>query len=114
VDDAGGWIGPDHPKKTLWVVLRMSEAVRITGRRLDAPGFLTLRRGGDAPGVEFVVSNPARQTVIPAGASAAIMQTYAFLPSHVFYPSPGCWEFTVRTAEKEVRIIRELARREGP
>jgi hypothetical protein len=107
VDGSATWRSGE-PVKTLWVLLRTSEAVRIRGRRLDGPGALTLRRGDDPPADTLVIPNPARQSVIPGGAPPEIMRAYAFLPSHVFYPSPGCWEFTIRLGEEEVRIVRDL------
>lgn len=105
VDGSATWRSGE-PVKTLWVLLRTSEDVRIRGRRLDGPGALTLRRGEDPPGDMLVFANPARQSVVPDGAPPEIMRDYVFLPSHVFYPSPGCWEFTVRIGEEEMRIVR--------
>jgi len=107
VDGSATW-RTGEPVKTLWVLLRTSRDVRIRGRRLDGPGALTLRRGDDPPADMLVIANPARQSVIPGGAPPEIMRDYIFLPSHVFYPSPGCWEFTVRVGEEEMRIVRNL------
>ena len=56
----------------------------------------------------LVITNPARQSAIPGGAPAAVLRDYVFLPSTVFYPSPGCWEFTIRIGEDEVHIVRDL------
>jgi hypothetical protein len=109
VDGSATWRSGE-PVKTLWVLLRTSEDVRIRGRRLDVPGALTLRRADDPPADMLVIANPARQSVIPGGASAEIVRDYVFLPSHVFYPSPGCWEFTVRIGAEEVHIVRHLKR----
>jgi hypothetical protein len=67
-----------------------------------------LRRGDDPPGDTLVIANPARQSVVPGGAPPEIMRDYVFLPSHVFYPGPGCWEFTVRVGEEEILIVRDL------
>lgn len=107
VDGPATWRSGE-PVKTLWVLLRTSEDVRIRGRQLDGPGTLTLRRGDDPPGDMLVIANPARQSVVPGGAPPEIMRDYVFLPSHVFYPSPGCWEFIVRVGEEEMRIVRDL------
>jgi hypothetical protein len=107
VDGSAVW-RPGEPVKTVWVLLRTPEEVRIEGRRLDAPGVLTLRRGDDAPATSLVIANPARQSVIPGGAPPEVMRAYAFLTSHVFYPSPGCWEFTVRIGQQTSRIVRDL------
>ena len=30
------------------------------------------------------------------------------MPSHVFYSSPGCWEFTVQVGSDAVRLVREI------
>jgi hypothetical protein len=107
VDGSANW-RRGEPAKTLWVLLRTSEEVRITGRQLDGPGTLTLRRGDDRPADMLIVANPARQSVIPGGAPPAIMRAYVFVLSDVFYPSPGCWEFTVRVGQEEVRVVRDL------
>lgn len=112
VDGSAGW-SSHQPIKTLWVFLRTSEEVRIAGRRLDGPGVLRLRRGGNSPASMLIIENPARQSVIPGGASRSIMRDYVFLPSHVFYPSPGCWEFTVRIGQEEIRIVRDLKPKAG-
>jgi hypothetical protein len=107
VDGSATWRSGE-PVKTLWVLLRTSDDVRIDGHRLDAPGALTLRRGDDPPADALVIANPARHSVIPGGAPPEIMRAYVFLPSHVFYPNPGCWEFTVRIGQKQWRIVRDL------
>jgi hypothetical protein len=106
--DGATWRG-DEPVKTLWVLVRTSEQVRIEGRRLDARGRVKIR-GGDDPRKRdaLVIANPARQSVMPGGASPDVMRAYAFLTSHVFYPSPGCWEFTVRIGQQDYRIVRNL------
>ncbi|PYR28096.1 MAG: hypothetical protein DMF98_03960 [Acidobacteria bacterium] len=110
VDGSATWTSATEPVKTLWVLQRSSEPVSISGHRLDAPGFLKLRRGDDPPTTELVVANPARESAIPGGARPEIMRAYAFLPSHVFYPSPGCWEFRVHQGRYDVNIVRELNR----
>jgi hypothetical protein len=94
--------------KTLWVLLRTSDELRIEGRRLDGPGVLQLRRGSDPPADVLVVENPGKQSVIPGGAPRSVMQVFAFISSHVFYPTPGCWEFIVRLGQQETRIVRDL------
>jgi hypothetical protein len=107
VDGSATWRSGE-PVKTLWVLLRTSEEVRIEGHRLDGPGTLTLRRGDDPPTDVFVIANPARQSAIPGGAPLEVKRAYVFIPSHVFYPSPGCWEFTVRIGQEDVHIVRDL------
>ena len=113
VDGSTTWRSSE-PVKTLWVLVRTSQDVRIRGRRLDGPGALTFRRGDDPPADILVIADPTRQSVTPGGAPAAIMRDYAFVPSYVFYPSPGCWEFTVRIGDAEVRIVRDLKRAVEP
>jgi hypothetical protein len=108
VDGRTGWNSADDPVKTLWVLLRTSEFVRISGRRVDGPGQVRLRRGDDALADSLVIANPIRATAIPGGVRPEVMRSYVFLPSHVFYSSPGCWEFTVRVGQDEARITREL------
>jgi hypothetical protein len=108
VDGPATWTSATEPVKTLWMLQRSSEPVSISGHRLDAPGSLKLRRGDDPPTTELVVANPAPESAIPGGARPEILRAYAFLPSHVFYPSPGCWEFRVHQGGYDVNIVREL------
>jgi len=109
VDGGGGvWEHAEHPVKTLWVVSRTSEPVRITGHRVDGPGTARFRLGQDEPQSMFVIADPSAASVIPGGASADVMRTYSFLPSHVFYSSPGCWEFIVRIGRDEVRLVQKV------
>lgn len=103
------WEHAEHAVKTLWVISRTSAPVRITGNRLDGPGAAKFRRGQDEPmEAEFVIADARVASAIPGGASADVMQAYAFIPSHVFYSSPGCWEFTVQVGSDEVRLVREI------
>ena len=108
VDGSRTWSGEQEPVKTLWVLRRTTDPVRISGHRLDGPGFVKLRRGSDAPSEVLVVANPSRESVIPGGAPPEVIRSYAFLPSDVFYPSAGCWQFTIRIDVKDFRIVREL------
>jgi hypothetical protein len=108
VDGSAPFQGEAVPHKTLWVLQRTSSPVRISGRRLDAPGSAKLRYGGSDAADTMFVANPGKETVIPGGASPIVMSEYVFLPSHVMYPSPGCWEFTVQIAQETFRIVREL------
>lgn len=103
------WNHAEHPVKTLWVVSRTSSPLRITGNRLDGPGTAKFRIGQDTPIEEaLVIADPSLASAIPGGASTEVMQAYSFIPSHVFYPSPGCWEFTVQLASEEVRLVLEI------
>jgi hypothetical protein len=108
VDGRAPWSGADYPTKTLWVFSRAAKNVRIEGRRLDGGESVKLRTGDDAPSQAMVISDPAAWSVVPGGASSAVMKTYAFIPSHVFYPSPGCYEFTIRIGDRQERIVREI------
>jgi len=108
-DDDQPWQGGAHPVKTLWILERTSEEVRIQGRQLDGPGVLSFRRLPEAASDTLVIRDPSRTTVIPGGASAAVMRTYAFVPSYVFYPGPGCWEIVVGVGAHETRIVREVS-----
>lgn len=102
------WTNGAHPVKTLWVFARTSLDVRIEGRRLDGPGALTFQRQPDPVTEVLVITDPGRTSVIPGGAPSEVMRAYSFIPSYVFYPSPGCWEFTVRIGDDEVRIVYEM------
>jgi hypothetical protein len=108
VDGSATWPGDLVPLKTVWVLRRTSDSVRISGRRVDAPGTAKLRHGRDTPSDVLFVANPSNESVIPGGASPAVMRSFVFLSSHVFYPSPGCWLFTVHIGQQEYRIVREL------
>ena len=104
----GHWGGADFPAKTVWVFAHPVKNVRIDGRRLDGAGAVTIRTGNDAPSPVLVIPDPAAWSVTPGGASAETMKQYAFVMSHVFYPSPGCYELTIRIGDRQVRIVREL------
>lgn len=108
VDGGVAFRGAPEPVKTLWVVRRTSETLRISGRRLDGPGNVLMRQAQATPADVLLIGDPARASVIPGGAPAAVMREYAFLPSHVFYPSAGCWEFTIESASSTARIVRQV------
>ena len=108
VDGSATWPGDLEPLKTVWVLRLTSDPVRISGHRLDAPGTAQLRHGSDTPSDVLFVANPSNQSVIPGGAPPAVTRSFVFLSSHVFYPSPGCWLFTVQIGQQEFRIVREL------
>jgi hypothetical protein len=104
---AGGWGGADHPIKTLWVFSRESTtSVRIRGRQLDGSGRLTFSSGKDeAISDELTLIDPSRKSVIPGGATSEIMKSYAFVPSYVFYPTPGCWQFEIHIDGNDHHIV---------
>ena len=108
VDGGAKFRGEAHPVKTLWVLRRTSESIRITGRRLDAPGVITVRQGQEPPSEALEIRDPPRASVIPGRASADVMRDYVFLTSHVFYPSAGCWEFTLQAGASVAHIVRHV------
>ena len=108
VDGLAPFHGLNVPAKTAWVFVRPVKNVRIEGRRLDGPETVTFQSGNDSPSKALVIPDPAAWSVTPGGASPDIMKQYAFVTSHVFYPSPGCYEFTIRIADREERIVRDV------
>jgi hypothetical protein len=56
----------------------------------------------------LVVENPSARSVRPGGASAEVMKSYVFIPSYVFYPSPGCWQLNARLGDNNTRIVLEV------
>ena len=106
------WSAADAPVKTLWVVRRTDQPVRITGQRVDGPGVARLRQGSDEPAEALVVASAAHRSVRPGGATPEVMSAYEFLTSHVFYQSPGCWRFEVRVGDQVAHIVREVTRRQ--
>jgi hypothetical protein len=76
VDGSYNWSSADEPMKTLWVLLRTSESVRIVGRRVGAPEWVRFGRGADMPADVLVISNPIRDTAIPGGARPEVMRSY--------------------------------------
>ena len=89
----GGW-GDTLPLKTVWVLARrLSGDLRVSGHRLDGAGTMRFRVGLDGPVTDSLfVKDAVAASMIPGGASAAVMQKYAFVAAYVFFPSPGCWE----------------------
>ena len=107
--DFGRWSGPGVPVKSAWVLSRKSAGpLQVKGRRLDGPGVLTFSYQGGPPTDVLRVADPWRWSMIPGGATAQLMKDYAFIGSHVIYPSPGCWELTATLGDEEVRIVRDL------
>ena len=103
------WEHAEHPVKTLWVIARTSAVVRIGGKRVDGPGTVKFRLGQDEPfHADLVIADPSAASAVPGGASPQVMRAYSFIPSHVLYSSPGCWEFTVQVGSDEVRLVREI------
>jgi hypothetical protein len=91
----------------LWVFSRESTtSVRIRGRQLDGSGRLTFSGGKDeAITDELTLTDPSKRSVIPGGATPEIMKSYVFIPSYVFYPSPGCWQFEIHIGGNDHYIV---------
>lgn len=104
---AGVWQGADEPVKTLWVFFRESaKSVRIRGRQLDGSGRPRFRSGIDEPISDaLTITDPSETSVVPGGATAEVMKMYAFVPTYVFYPSPGCWQFDIGIGDNEFHIV---------
>ena len=110
VDGGVRWQGPSHPVKSLWVLHRTSEVVRIAGRLHGESAIASFRHGENQSPTTLFVIDPSRDSVIPGGATADALRQYVFLPSHVFYPSAGCWQFTIRVGSTESTVTRLVAR----
>ena len=104
---AGSWRGPEKPVKTLWVFARESASnVRIQGRQLSGVGRTSFSRGVNGPVTDaLVITDTGAISVIPDGATPEIMRFYAFVPSYIYYPTAGCWEFTAQFGGEETRIV---------
>lgn len=104
------WAGAEERIKTLWVFSKKASGrLRISGRRLDGDGELQFQDGMDGarqPALD--IADPWKRSVTPGGSTPEILRAYAFLPNYVIYPSPGCWQFTVRLGADEARITIEI------
>ena len=88
--------------------------LQVRGRRLDAPGVVSFRPNKDeSPSDVLRIPDPWgwRWSMIPGGASTQINRDFAFIPSLLLYPSPGCWELTATLGGEEVRIVRDLRKK---
>lgn len=108
VDVTRGWTAATAPVKTLWVVSMPASRVRISGRRLDGTGTVTVQHSGRPPTGVVEIDNPRAWSVKPGGATRDVMASYAFFSSQVFYPTYGCYQFDVEVDGTVVRIVREL------
>src|SRR5436190_7746882 len=107
--DSGMWSGPNALVKSAWVLSRKGAGMlQVRGRRLDASGVLAFHYQNGPPTDVLRVADPWRSSMIPGGATAQLMKDYAFIGSHVMYPSPGCWELTATLGDEKVRIVRDL------
>lgn len=111
VDGSASWMGAGVPVKTLWVVAQSNQRIEIAGRLRGGSETARFRRGSDTIADTLIIENPRRESVIPGGATADLLREYAFIPSHVFYPVPGCWEFTVSISGAQHRLVRSVETR---
>jgi hypothetical protein len=111
IDTSGGrWESSEARIKTLWVFSqKASGPLHIVGRRLDGDGTARFRDGG----VEGIPKDALdidewRRGAWPGNATPEVRRDYAFVPNYVIYPSPGCWQFTVRLGAEVTRITIEI------
>ncbi len=105
-----GWCCSTCGMKTLWITARSQQGdLQIRGHKLEDEGVALLQSGW--------AKQPSDQLVIRAAHSAPgvrpntrqeVLRKYAFWPSGVIYPSPGCWEMIANYGDREVRIIQYL------
>ena len=100
--------GSANPVKTLWVLAQSKQRLRITGRLLNGSATAQFRHGSGPLTRDLVVEDLARSSVVPGGATPEMLREYAFIMSHVFYPVPGCWEFTVAIGDAKHTIVRTI------
>jgi hypothetical protein len=105
--NAGGWAGADAPVKTLWIFWRESAtSVRIRGHEVNGSGKLMFSRGmGQAISDELTFTDARKMSVIPGGATPEIMKSHVFMPSYVFYPTRGCWQFDIGIGGNDYHIV---------
>jgi hypothetical protein len=104
------WTNAEERVKTLWVLSkRASGPLHIEGRRLDGEGRARFQDGGvdGMPKDALDIDNPWGRAW-PGNATPEVRRAYAFVPNYVLYPSPGCWQFTVRLGADETRITIEI------
>lgn len=95
-------------------MLVIDQPLLVTGRRLDGQGYLRFSTGSDrSPALELELSDLEGRSVIPGGARAEILSRYLFVPAYLVFPSPGCWELTVRFGVAERRIVVEQRESRG-
>ncbi len=104
-----GW-GPNAPMKTLWILRTTRDRVAITGHELQTGSKTRFQAGDpDSPITDvMVIDDPWRSSVIPGGATWDLKNQYLFLPSQVYYPSPGCFVFDVAAGTSHGTITLEI------
>src|SRR5262245_35104706 len=100
----------EHPTKTLWIFKTTSDRVVIRGQHLHTGATTKFQVGGpDSPLTDvMVVEDPWKSSVIPGGATWEIKNQYLFIPSQVYYPSPGCFTFDVTVGTAHGTIVLEI------
>jgi len=111
VDGSASWSASTTPIKTLWVFAQSDHGFEVTGRRQGGSETARFRTGNGQIKDTLTVVDLRRETVRPGGAGAEVLQRYAFIPSHVYYPVAGCWEFTLVSAGETHRIVKNLEER---
>jgi hypothetical protein len=96
--------------KTLWIFRTTREPVRVAGRELHSGEPTRFQHDGlDAPVTDtMMITDPWRESVIPGGQTWDLKNQFLFITSYVFYPSPGCYEFTVEREHVSHRILVEV------
>ena len=54
---------------------------------------------------ELTLTDARKMSVIPGEATPEIMKSYVFIPSYVFYPTRGCWQFDIGIGGNDYRIV---------
>ena len=107
-----GRVGPDvwvrQSSQDSVVLAQSKQRLRITGRLLNGSATAQFRHGSGPLTRDLVVEDLARSSVVPGGATPEMLREYAFIMSHVFYPVPGCWEFTVAIGDAKHTIVRTI------
>jgi hypothetical protein len=104
------WSNAEERTKTLWVFSQMASGpLHIEGRRLDGDGTTRFQDGGVAGMPKNALEiEDWRRRAWPGNATPDVRRDYAFVPNYVIYPSPGCWQFTVRIGADETQITIEV------
>jgi len=110
VDGSDGRWAQDAPTKTLWILRTTHERTVIRGHEVNS--WMTTRFQTGSPDSAItdamVVDNPWRDSVIPGGATREMKNHYLFLPSQVYYPGAGCYQFDVTVGDRHETITVEI------
>jgi hypothetical protein len=106
----GRWSSRDTPNKTLWILRTTRERTTIRGHEMSSGATTRFQSGGpDSPITDaMVVDDPWRDSVIPGGATWELKNQYLFLPSYVYYPVAGCYQFDVAIGDRHEPITIEI------